>query len=91
MMRKFVGAGIDINQCYQKSKRPKGEKRMLVCPFAHCLKQFSETGNLKTHLRTHTGERPYVCTYESCDKQFITKGHLKTHELIHSGDRPFEC
>lgn len=38
---------------YEKAKRPRSEKRFLVCPFAYCLKEFSETGNLKTHLRTH--------------------------------------
>ena len=25
----------------------------LLCPFVQCLKRFTETGNLKTHLRTH--------------------------------------
>ena len=38
---------------YQKAKRPRGERRVLICPFVHCLKEFTETGNLKTHLRTH--------------------------------------
>jgi hypothetical protein len=36
-----------------KAKRARGEHRTLTCPFFECLKEFAETGNLKTHLRTH--------------------------------------
>lgn len=60
--------------CIQKVKRPKNEMKLLMCPFVRCLKEFSETGNLKTHMRTHTGERPFKCTL--CNQYFITKGHL---------------
>ncbi|CDW81250.1 UNKNOWN [Stylonychia lemnae] len=82
---------IDDEKSHLKIKPEKGASKYMLCPFIQCLKEFSETGNLKTHMRTHTGERPFVCTFEGCQKEFITKGHLKTHELIHSGDRPYAC
>lgn len=28
-------------------------KRPFICPFNDCSKQFSESGNLKTHMRIH--------------------------------------
>ena len=33
--------------------------KLLFCSFSFCMKQFLETGNLKTHMRTHTGNRPF--------------------------------
>ncbi len=40
----------------ERARRPKGEMRTLTCPFFECLKEFAETGNLKTHLRTHVSD-----------------------------------
>ena len=36
---------------YQNSKHAK--PKTLLCPFHGCTKTFRETGNLKTHIRTH--------------------------------------
>lgn len=55
------------------------------------MRAFNESGNLKTHMRTHTGDRPYICDHKDCGKSFITKGHLQTHQLIHTGEKPFKC
>ena len=38
---------------YSVFKRPRIEKKILWCPYSHCLKYFTETGNLKTHMRIH--------------------------------------
>lgn len=35
-------------------------KVLYQCQFEGCLKDFTRLYNLKSHYRSHTGERPYV-------------------------------
>ena len=64
-------------------------KKRFKCPL--CVVACSNMGQLRGHLRCHTGERPFVCTFEGCTRQFARNEELTRHKRIHTGIRPFQC
>ncbi|KAH8815202.1 hypothetical protein F5884DRAFT_168579 [Xylogone sp. PMI_703] len=57
------------------------------CPY--CETEFTRHHNLKSHLLTHSQEKPYVC--QTCAMRFRRLHDLKRHMKLHTGERPHIC
>ena len=51
------------------------------CKF--CGKKFGRISTLKSHIRTHIGEKNYKCKMEGCEKRFTEKGNMEIHYRRH--------
>ena len=60
------------------------------CPYKDiCNYTAKHRGNLKIHIRIHTGEKPYVC--DICGRGFAQQSDCKKHMLTHPDMKGVNC
>ncbi|XP_072045079.1 uncharacterized protein [Amphiura filiformis] len=64
-----------------------GAEKRHKCEF--CSKVFKKRYVLETHLRVHTGDKPYMCKF--CGFCCTQKQNLVIHERQHTKEKPFRC
>ena len=77
-MRLCAGSGRQIENTFENS---------LWCN--KCDYATAYAHHLKTHLKTHSGEKPHKCN--QCDFASVLASNLRRHLRTHSGEKIYKC
>lgn len=70
----------DQNENGSRGKYPDYANRKVICAF--CVRRFWSTEDLRRHMRTHSGERPFQCGI--CMRKFTLKHSMLRHQKKHA-------
>uniref|UniRef100_A0A1I8E9L4 Zinc finger protein n=2 Tax=Wuchereria bancrofti TaxID=6293 RepID=A0A1I8E9L4_WUCBA len=72
---------MEVMELSKQKRRTRKKQRCDICR--------KEVTNMKKHVMTHTGEKPYSCSI--CKKNFTQPWNVKEHVMTHSGVKPYSC
>ncbi|XP_063702042.1 putative zinc finger protein 840 [Culicoides brevitarsis] len=87
----FEGCGkkFGLESYLQRHMKERHMNDKFICEL--CAMRCASKNTLKTHMRTHTDERPYVCKEPDCNKAFRRTSDLYYHMSSHSEKRSHVC
>lgn len=59
------------------------------CQCSECGKLFAHVTQLRSHMKTHSDERPHICSV--CQRSFRRRADLRSHFLTHTGQKSNLC